>query len=218
MTRPNHKENSKFNNISSVTATFKNELRNNTSRQYEPFIEKDSSISCLILSSFHGDKSEDINDWLNKFGMIAQKSKWNEETKLDISRSLLQGLARAWYVNTATDFQKSSWLNFSRAIRCYFQHDRQPNEYPREVFANDNFIDANKFKVRRSLADELHDCKQGSEESVETYGKRVYDLIQMVNINKTMCDVEMAVNLIKGLKADLCREVAMSNPNTFNQA
>ena len=33
-----------------------------------------------------------------------------------------------------------------------------------------------------------------------------------------MCDIEMTVNLIKGLKADLCREVAMLNPTTFNQA
>jgi hypothetical protein len=45
--------------------------------------------------------------------------------------------------------------------------------------------------------------------------KRVYDLIEMVNINTTMCDVEMIMNLIKGIYAKMLQ---LSNPLTFNQA
>ncbi|RIA82968.1 hypothetical protein C1645_743412 [Glomus cerebriforme] len=220
MTRFNNQEKSKLYNITSTNMNKVTSIENETSS------DEDSSNPCFYLPPlFYGNKTENVNEWLKKFEIVAKKNKWNEEIKLDISRSSLRGLAKTWYIRTAKDFQKTSWSEFSKAVRCYFQHNKYSikrsnnySKYSKDVFTNDlpNYTNGNgKF---RSLTDELRNCKQESEESVESYGKRVYDLIEMVNINKTMCDVEMAVNLIKGLRADLCKEVVMLNPNTFNQA
>lgn len=130
-----------------------------------------------------------------EFKIVAQKGKLDEETNLVISRSSLKGLARVWYyTHTTTEFQKSSWFKFSRAVRRHFQPDnKHPTErsnnrnnrskYSKNVFASDLNSIANSVE-------ELRNCKQSS----ETYGTRVYDLIEMVNVNKTKC--EMAVNLI----------------------
>lgn len=138
---------------------------------------------------FHGDPSEDVEDWLDHFDRVADCNGWNEERKLRNVYFALQDSARTWFHNHEATL--TSWEEFRRqVIAAYSNADR---------------------KEKAELA--IQTRFQAPNESVTTYTEDMARLFRRADTSMT--EEKKVRHLMRGVKQEIFAGLVRNPPATL---
>lgn len=138
---------------------------------------------------FHGDPSEDVEDWLDHFDRVAECNGWNAERKLRYVYFALQGSAKTWFHNHEAAL--TSWDEFRRQLTAAFSSaDR---------------------KERAELA--IQSRFQAPNESVTTYTEDMARLFRRADAS--MAEDQKVRHLMRGVKQEIFAGLIRNPPATL---
>lgn len=139
--------------------------------------------------AFHGDATEDVEDWLDHFERVAECNGWNEDRKLRNVYFALQDSARTWFHNHETTL--TSWHEFrQQLVATYSNMDR---------------------KERAELA--IQARFQAPNESVTTYTEDMARLFRRADAS--MAEDKKVRHLMRGVKQEIFAGLIRNPPTTL---
>ncbi|KAK8757927.1 hypothetical protein V5799_004441 [Amblyomma americanum] len=137
---------------------------------------------------FHGDRFEDVEDWLAGFNRVAAFNQWDDERKLLNVYFALQDSAKTWFENHEASF--SNWAAFRREVLATFSSSER--------------------KENAELA--LRSRSQQSNESVAMF---IEDMTRLFNrADPAMPEATKVRHLMRGVKEQLFAGLMRDPPRT----
>lgn len=138
---------------------------------------------------FHGDASEDADDWLDHFERVANLNDWNQERKLRYVYFALEDAAKTWFENHEATL--TSWDEFRRQfLNAFARVDR---------------------KERAELAMEAR--IQGPNERVTAYVEDMSRLFRRAD--PSMPESKKVRHLMRGVKQEIFAGLIRNPPSTL---
>ena len=172
-----------------------------------------------VATSFKGTTEEDPIEWLKNFNNVAIANNWNDETKIGVVRTYLQGNALEWFEKNEDNINKWKCKKKKPRVPANAEEEHAEEEAgdinSDDESKNDSTSEFEELFIRKYTTREcknlwyhqFNTIEQGRDESVSTYTNKFLKLLKKIRLDGNMPDGIITQRYLSGLKGEIAEGV-----------